>query len=180
MAQGKLRFSFEGSRGVSRLRWARTGAVMSNPLLSRSSTPEYCQGDCTGKVNQPCVGWLRSPASLDAVRSQPEVDTQDDDDDEQRSGGWVSARGSADQPLAHCAGAANASTVSGRQAELAPRLLLQGRNVAEYLAVLPSRDARVIAVLGVESSVCWIYGWTRRLTVPAVLALMHALRRGSG
>jgi hypothetical protein len=31
------------------LRWARTGAVMSNPLLSRSSTPEYCQGDCTGK-----------------------------------------------------------------------------------------------------------------------------------
>jgi hypothetical protein len=21
--------------------------------------------------------------------------------------------------------------------------------------------------------VCWIYGWTRRLTVPAVLALMH-------
>jgi hypothetical protein len=36
--------------------------------------------------------------------------------------------------------------VSGRQAELAPdRLLDQGRNVAEYLAVLPSRDARVIA-----------------------------------
>jgi hypothetical protein len=34
---------------------------------------------------------------------------------------------------------------SGRQAELAPRLLDQGRNVAEYLAVLPSRDARVIA-----------------------------------
>jgi hypothetical protein len=33
-----LRFSFEGSRGV-RPRWARTGAVMSNPLLSRSSTP---------------------------------------------------------------------------------------------------------------------------------------------
>jgi hypothetical protein len=36
--------------------------------------------------------------------------------------------------------------VSGRQAELAPDCLLdQGRNVAEYLAVLPSRDARVIA-----------------------------------
>jgi hypothetical protein len=35
---------------------------------------------------------------------------------------------------------------SGRQAELAPDCLLdQGRNVAEYLAVLPSRDARVIA-----------------------------------
>jgi hypothetical protein len=51
-----LRFSFEGSRGVGRPKVARTGAVMSNPLLSRSSTPEYCQGDCTGKVNQPCVG----------------------------------------------------------------------------------------------------------------------------
>jgi hypothetical protein len=38
---------------------------------------------------------------------------------------------------------------------------------------------RDCGVLGVESSVCWIYGWTRRLTVP-VLALMHALRRGSG
>jgi hypothetical protein len=28
-------------------------------------------------------------------------------------------------------------------------------------------DARVIASARVESSVCWIYGWTRRLTVPA-------------
>jgi hypothetical protein len=73
------------------LRWARTGAVMSNPLLSRSSTPEYCQGDCTGK-GQPAlrrVAPRRSP-SLDAVRSQPEVDTQDDDDDEQKvEGGSV-------------------------------------------------------------------------------------------
>jgi hypothetical protein len=32
--------------------------------------------------------------------------------------------------------------VSGRQAELAPRLLDQGRNVAEYLAVLPSGRTR--------------------------------------
>jgi hypothetical protein len=32
----------------------------------------------------------------------------------------------------------------------------------------------VIGVLGVESSVCWIYGWTRRLTVPAGLhSCMH-------
>jgi hypothetical protein len=37
MAQEALRFSFEGSRGVGGPRW--TGAVMSNPLLSRSSTP---------------------------------------------------------------------------------------------------------------------------------------------
>jgi hypothetical protein len=35
----RLRFSFEGSRGVGRAKVARTGAVMSNPLLSRSSTP---------------------------------------------------------------------------------------------------------------------------------------------
>jgi hypothetical protein len=86
MAQEALRFSFEGSRGVGRPKVARTGAVMSNPLLSRSSTPEYCQGDCTGK-GQPAlrrVAPRRSPASLDAVRSQPEVDTQDDDDDEQK------------------------------------------------------------------------------------------------
>jgi hypothetical protein len=31
----------------------------------------------------------RSPASLDAVRSQPEVDTQDDDDDAEGGGGSV-------------------------------------------------------------------------------------------
>jgi hypothetical protein len=37
------------------LRWARTGAVMSNPLLSRSST-EYCQGDCTGKGSTSLAG----------------------------------------------------------------------------------------------------------------------------
>jgi hypothetical protein len=39
MAQEALRFSFEGSVVSAGLRWARTGAVMSNPLLSRSSTP---------------------------------------------------------------------------------------------------------------------------------------------
>jgi hypothetical protein len=43
------------------------------------------------------------------------------------------------------------------EGKLAPRLLDQGRNVAEYLAVLPSRDARVIASARVESSVCWIW-----------------------
>jgi hypothetical protein len=82
-----------------------------------------------------------SPASLDAVRSQPEVDTHDD---EEGKGGGQCARPT---NLAHCAesAAAHIRPVSGRQAELAPRLLDQGRNVAEYLAVLPSRDARVIA-----------------------------------
>jgi hypothetical protein len=39
MAQEALRFSFEVAVVSAGLRWARTGAVMSNPLLSRSSTP---------------------------------------------------------------------------------------------------------------------------------------------
>jgi hypothetical protein len=60
----------------------------------------------------------------------------------------------------------------GKPSWLPDCLLDQGRNVAEYLAVLPSRDARVIA--SAESSVCWIYGWTRRLTVPGCLhSCMH-------
>jgi hypothetical protein len=63
-------------------------------------------------------------------------------------GWWCSA---VDQPLAHCAELQPTRPVSGRQAELAPRLLAdQGRNVAEYLAVL--RDARVIA--GTEWKLC--------------------------
>jgi hypothetical protein len=87
MAPEALRFSFEGSRGVGRPK-VGTELLMSNPLLSRSSTPEYCQGDCTGK-GQPAlrrVAPRRSPASLDAVRSQPEVDTQDDDEQKVEGG----------------------------------------------------------------------------------------------
>jgi hypothetical protein len=38
---------------------------------------------------------------------------------------------------------------------------------------------RVIAVLG-ESSVCWIYGWTRRLTVPAGACTHACMRRAQG
>jgi hypothetical protein len=69
----------------------------------------------------------------------------------------VSARGSADQPAPALNQLQPTRPVSGRQAELAPRLLAdQGRNVAEYLAVLPSRDARVIASARSGSSVCWI------------------------
>jgi hypothetical protein len=36
-----------------------------------------------------------------------------------------------------------------------------------------------LRVLGVESSVCWIYGWTRRLTVPAG-ACTHACGEAQG
>jgi hypothetical protein len=86
-----LRFSFEGSRGVGRPK-VGTGAVMSNPLLSRSSTLNIAKVTAQAK-GQPAlrrVAPRRSPASLDAVRSQPEVDTQDDDDDEQKvEGGSV-------------------------------------------------------------------------------------------
>jgi hypothetical protein len=74
------------------------------------------------RVSLAWVAPRRSPASLDAVRSQPEVDTQDDDDDEQKV--EVGQCASADQPLAHCAESAAATYVRvGRQAELAPRLL---------------------------------------------------------
>jgi hypothetical protein len=38
------------------LRWARTGAVMSNPLLSRSSTLNIAKVTAQARVNQPCVG----------------------------------------------------------------------------------------------------------------------------
>jgi hypothetical protein len=81
-----------GSRGVGGLRvgtdWCGNESITEHP-----AHPEYCQGDCTGK-GQPCVGRHCSPTSLDAVRSQPEVDTGDDDDDKKRRWRWVSARGS--------------------------------------------------------------------------------------
>jgi hypothetical protein len=68
------------------------------------------------------------------------------------------------QPIRPCRKASRAGSQT---------LLDQGRNVAEYLAVLPSRT-HVIASARVDS-VCWIYGWTRRLTVPA-----GAFHGGSG
>jgi hypothetical protein len=81
------------------LRWARTGAVMSNPLLADPAHPEYCQGDCTGK-GQPALRRVAPRhASLDAVRSQPgghRMMTMTS-----RRWRWVSA-GSADQRLAEC------------------------------------------------------------------------------
>jgi hypothetical protein len=71
--------------------------------------------------------------------------------------------------------------VSRRQAELVPDCLLdQDQNVAEYLAVLPSQDARVIASARSGKLCVMVYGWTRRLTVPAGATLMHALRQAQG
>jgi hypothetical protein len=87
---------------------------------------------------------------------------------------WVSARGSADQPLAHCAESAAAIrpvSEANRAGSQTACLIKAGTLLNIWLYF--HHGTRVIAVLG-ESSVCWIYGWTRRLTVPAVLALMHA------
>jgi hypothetical protein len=117
MAQGAA-ILIRGSRGGSHkvgTDWC--GNV--NPLLSRSSTPEY-QGDCTGK-GQPAL--RRAHAAHHSTPYVVSLDTQDDDDDEQKVEVGQCAS-SADQPLAHCAESAAAhSPVSGRQAELAPRLL---------------------------------------------------------
>jgi hypothetical protein len=166
-----LRFSFEGSRGVGRPKvgtdWC--GNVKSiTEQIQHTLNIAKVTAQAKGQPALRRVAPRRSPASLDAVRSQP-VDTQDDDDDEQKVEGgsvreavltnlWLTALNQLQPTYVRCP--------EGKPSWLPDCLLDQGRNVAEYLAVLPSRDARVIAVL-VESSVCWIYGWTRRLTVPA-------------
>jgi hypothetical protein len=49
-----------------------------NPLLSRSSTLNTVTAQAKGQPALRRVAPRRSPASLDAVRSQPEVDTQDE------------------------------------------------------------------------------------------------------
>jgi hypothetical protein len=83
MAKEALRFSFEGSRGGPKVGTDWCGNVKS--ITEQISTPEYCQGAGKGSTSLAYrVAPRRSPASLDAVRSQPEVDTQDDDDDEQK------------------------------------------------------------------------------------------------
>jgi hypothetical protein len=98
------------------------------------------------RVNQPRRVRAAAVASLDAVRSQPEVDTQDDDDDEQKVEGgsvreavltnlWLTALNQLQPTYVRCP--------EGKPSWLPDCLLDQGRNVAEYLAVLPSRDARV-------------------------------------
>jgi hypothetical protein len=70
---------------------------------------------------------------------------------------WVSARGSADLWLTALNQLQPVRCPEGKPSWLPDCLLDQGRNVAEYLAVLPSRDARVIASARSESSVCWIW-----------------------
>jgi hypothetical protein len=69
-----LRFSFEGSRGVGLgghglVRNVKSITEQIQHTLNIAKTLQV-------RVNQPCrVAPRRSPASLDAVRSQPEVDT---------------------------------------------------------------------------------------------------------
>jgi hypothetical protein len=57
-------------------------------------------------------------------------------------------------------------------------LLDQGRNVAEYLAVLPSRDARVIA--SARSGKLCVLDLRLDQKIDGVLALMHALGEAQG
>jgi hypothetical protein len=63
----------------------------------------------------------------------------------------------------------------GKPCWLPDCLLDQGRNVAEYLAVLPSRDARCDCRSA--EALCDGCGWTRRLTARVGVALMHTAAR---
>jgi hypothetical protein len=80
-----LRFSFEGS-GVGRPKvgtdWC--GNVKSITEIQHTLNIAKVTAQARGQPALRRVAPRRSPASLDAVRSQPEVDTQDDDDDEQK------------------------------------------------------------------------------------------------
>jgi hypothetical protein len=87
-----LRFSFEGSRGVGRPKVGTDCGNVKSITEQIQHTLNIAKVTAQAK-GQPAlrrVAPRRSPASLDAVRSQPEVDTQDDDDDEQKvEGGSV-------------------------------------------------------------------------------------------
>jgi hypothetical protein len=85
MAQGGAAISFEGSRGVGRPKvgtdWCgNVKSITEQHTLNIAKVTAQAKGQPALRRVAP----RRSPASLDAVRSQPEVDTQDDDDDEQK------------------------------------------------------------------------------------------------
>jgi exonuclease III len=143
-----LQFSFEGSRGVGR---PKAGTDWCSNV--KSITEEIRHTLNIAKVTAPAKGQpamrrvtpRRSPASLDAVR-QPEMDTQVDDEQKVEGGSvreavltnlWLTALTKLRPTYTRCP--------EGKPCWLPDCLLDQGQNVAEYLAVLPSRDARVIA-----------------------------------
>jgi hypothetical protein len=97
MAQEALRFSFEGSRGVGRPKVTDWCGNVKSITEQIQHTLNKVTAQAKGQPALRRVAPRRSPASLDAVRSQPEVDTQDDDDDEQKVEVGQCA-GSADQP----------------------------------------------------------------------------------
>jgi exonuclease III len=146
-----LRFSFEGSRGVGRPKvgtdWCGTVKSITEQIQHTLNIAKVTS-QAKGQPAMRRVAPRRSPASLDAVRGQPEMDTQDDDADEQKVEGgsvreavltnlWLTALTQLRPTYTRCP--------EGKPCWLPDCLLDQGRNVAEYLAVLPSRDARVIA-----------------------------------
>jgi hypothetical protein len=150
LADGPLRrrFSFEGSRGVGRHR-ARTAHVKSiTEQIQHTLNIAKVTAQAKGQPALRRVAPRRSPASLDAVQcSQPEVDNN-------RMMTMTSRRWRVGQravltnfwPLRWLQ-PTYVRCPEGKPSWLPDRLLDQGRNVAEYLAVLPSRDARVIGVL---------------------------------
>jgi hypothetical protein len=84
---------------------------------------------------------------------------------------WVSARVLTNlwlTALNRCS--PHTSVSEGKPSWLPDCLLDQGRNVAEYLAVLPSGRTRDCECP--KWKALWIYGWTEGLTVPAG-ACMH-------
>jgi hypothetical protein len=60
------------------------------PIFKQTTAPEYCRGLSQAEVNQPCVEVYDVARITDAVRGQPEMDTQDDDADAQKVKGSVS------------------------------------------------------------------------------------------
>jgi hypothetical protein len=83
-----LRFSFEGSRGVGR---PKVGTDWCGNVKSITEQIQHTLNiaKVTAQAGQPAlrrVAPRRSPASLDAVRSQPEVDTHDDDEQKVEGG----------------------------------------------------------------------------------------------
>jgi hypothetical protein len=179
MAQA-LRFSFEGSRGVGR---PKVGTDWCGNVKSITEQIQHTLNiaKVTAQAGQPAlrrVAPRRSPASLDAVRSQPgwthRMMTMTS-----RRWRWVSARAVLTNLWLTALNQLQPTYVRCRKASRAGSQTACLIKAGTLLNIWLYFHHGTREVLGVESSVCWIYGWTRRLTVPAG-ACTHACMRGSG